>query len=304
MFERWLQKGGDDKTMVTYGETLAPMRPVYFVTRRNSAGHRWISIQHATNYRNKMGFYHRFSEFNRLGPDDKRMISPKPDYYFVHGPQYANILSEFYPNERIRLIGCLKYDRLHRLYSQNRLTTSRRGKLRMLLLAPSVGDEEIILKMFSGGLKELPGWQVVLSKHPAVSQERILEIIRRNKIDLDIEFDPSKSTIQLIERANLVVCSYSSIALESYFLGIPSLRVLNPEQPPMVENEPGITYITSQKEFLRALMNIATDPCGGQGSSQIIETLDNYFLHFDGKASARLWENLRALGNSMPVDLL
>jgi hypothetical protein len=302
MFERWLQKNKGDKTLVTYGETLAPMRAVYFVTRRHAAGHRWISIQHATVYKNKMGFYHRFSEFNQLGPDDRHLISPQPDYYFVHGPQFSNILAEFYSPDRIRMIGCLKYDRLNRLYGQNRPDIRQSGEDRVMLLAPSVGDEEIILRMFVG-LRELPGWRIMLSRHPTVSQDKIVGIIQRNKITLPIKFDLSKSTIQVIENCSLVVCSYSSIALESYFLGVPSVRVLNPEQPPIVEDESGLTYITSQEEFLRVLRNFAADPSRGHGNSRVKQTLDYYFLHFDGMASARFWENLRTIRYSMQTDL-
>lgn len=302
MFECWLNGGKSDRTLVAYGETLAPMRPAYFAVRRCSARHRWITIQHSTVYRNKTGFYHRFAEFNRLGPDDKRPISPAPDYYFVHGPQSAQILSEFYPADRIRTIGCLKYDRLYRMYGQARRGTHQPGADRVLLLAPSVADVEIILKIFSG-LTQLPGWRVILSRHPAVSQERIDEIVRRNKIALHMESDPSKSTIQLIEGASLVVCSYSSIAFESNFLGVPSVRVMDPERPPLVEDEPGIPHLTTQEELLGALENCTSDSGRSERNAQVAQTLDHFFLHFDGMASARFWQNLQALGRSSQSDL-
>lgn len=294
MFERWLQKDPGDKTLVSYGETLAPIRSVYFVTRRNSPGHRWITIQHATNYRNKMQFYHRFSEFNKIELGDKRATSPMPDYYFCHGPQSANILAEFYPPERIRTIGCLKYDRLFRLYGTSKRTRPRTISERLLLLAPSVGDEEIILRMFAG-VKGLAGWRVVFSKHPAVSQDHITEIVRRNQIAIDIEFHPEKTTIQLVEDASLVVCSYSSIALESCFIGVPSVRVLNPEQPPMVEDEPGIKYVTNQHDLLRIISELADGKVIAGMPAEIFNTLDRYFLHFDGLTSWRFWTQLSQL---------
>ena len=144
MFEHWLQEDEGEKTLVTYGETLAWMRPVYHATKKVSTNHRWISIQHATVYRNKLGFYHRASEFKKTTPEEKRSISPRPDFYFVHGPQFAEILAEFYPRERIRIIGCLKYDRLHRVYGGGRKMLLSPETERMLLLAPSAGDEEAI----------------------------------------------------------------------------------------------------------------------------------------------------------------
>lgn len=295
MFERWLQRGGD-KTLVTYGETLAPMRAAYFATRKNSASHRWISIQHATIYRNKMGFYHRRSEFSRSGPDDKRSLSPMPDYYFVHGEQFADILASFYPSERIRITGCLKYDSLYRLYGKAPATPRPKASERLMLLAPSVGDEEIILRIFTG-LAAIPGWRVVLSKHPTVSQGWIDELVRRNAITLNIGFDPSKSTTQLIETASLVVCSYSGIALESLFAGVPSVRVLNPQQPPMVEDEPGIKHVTTQQQLLEVVG--AMPPSVEQYSitAEAADTLERYFYNFDGQASARFWNELSRLGD-------
>ncbi len=294
MFERWLQNSGGDKTLVTYGETLAPMRPVYFLTRKHSLGHRWISIQHAPIYKNKMGFYHRFSEFNYMDSHDKRCISPKPDYYFVHGLQFANILSEFYPTEQIRIIGCLKYDSLYRLYRQSSTTRRPHGPERRLLLAPSVGDEEIILNIFSG-LRALSGWRVFLSKHPAVSHDWINEIIKKNQISIKIEFDPSKSTIQMMESSDLVVCSYSGMALESFFVGVPSVRVLNLEQPPVVEDEPGVDYVTTQQEFLEVIAaQNNRDPLAGS-TSEVDITLNHYFYQFDGLTSQRFWMELSEL---------
>jgi len=294
MLGRWLQKSRSDKTMVTYGETSAWMRPVYFATRRHSTRHRWISIQHATVYKYKMEFYHRFSEFNKIGPDDGRLIAPGPDYYFVHGRQFADILTEFYPPDRIRTIGCLKYDRLHRLYGTSRRGARPAGSARVMVLAPSTGDEETILRMFAG-LRDLPGWRVMLSKHPVVSQDQIIEIIRRNRIDLPIEFDSSKSTIELIEDASLVICGWSGIALESYFLGVPSVRVMNPEEPPMFEDEPGIEYVTNQQDLLRVIATLADGGPMAHVTPEISNTLDRYFFRFDGLASQRFWTHLRQL---------
>ncbi len=293
MFERWLKCSGSEKILITYGETLAAMRPVYFLTRNCDLGHRWISIQHATVYRNKMGFYHRHSEFNHESANDKRHISPKPDYYFVHGQQFSKILAEFYPSERIRITGCLKYDSLFNRYAGSRLLDRPSGDP-ILLLAPSVGDEAVILKMFSG-LQALPGWRVLLSKHPTVSREWIDKLIRDNDVLINIEFDASKSTVELVESASLVICSYSGIALESIFVGVPSVRILNPEQPPMVEDEPGIRYVTTQEELLELMSEVKGVDRSTVRTPDISATLERYFYKFDGLASERFWTELGLL---------
>jgi hypothetical protein len=294
MVERWVKSSGGRQILVTYAETLAAMRPVYFVTHKHSPDHLWISIQHATIYKNKMGLYHRFSEFHIMDDDVECNISPMPDYYFVHGLQFSDILSEFYPPEKIRTIGCLKYDSLHRAYGKGPATPQMNNSGRILLLAPSVGDEEIILKMFSG-LRDLPRWKIMLSKHPAVSQEWVNELIRRHDISLTIEFDPTKSTIQLVENASMVICANSGIALESYLVGVPSVRVLNPRQPPVVEDEPGIKYVTTQEELLRAISDLGIAESFPGLTPEISNTLYRYFYQFDGLASHRFWTELGKL---------
>jgi len=135
----------------------------------------------------------------------------------------------------------------------------------------------------------------MLSKHPTVSRKWIDELIHRNGIVLNIEFDTAKSTVQLMEAASLVVCSYSGIALESFFVGRQSVRVLNPEQPPMVEDEPGIAYVTSQEELLQLMSALGDDQPLTELTPEVSATLNRYFYKFDGQASRRFWTELRNL---------
>lgn len=298
MFEEWLKFGGD-KTLVTYGETLAPMRGVYYLTRKNSPNHRWISIQHATVYKNKLGFYHRRSEFENTGNANSKGPSPMPDYYFVHGSQFYDILTQFYPSEKVRVIGCLKYDSLYRLYNKASLMSGGKVGERIILLAPSVGDEEIIIKMLIG-IDKIPGWRIVMSKHPTVSNKTIDDLLAKNSIKLNIDFDLSKSTTQWIRKASLVVCSYSSIALESLLAGVPSVRVLNLDQPPMVDKEEGISYVTTQHDFLNVVRELDLTLEKLSISSEVANTLEKFFFKFDGQASSRFWVELNRL-NDLPI---
>jgi hypothetical protein len=169
----------------------------------------------------------------------------------------------------------------------------------IILLAPSVGDEEIILKMLIG-IDEIPGWRIVMSKHPTVSKKIIDDLLYKNSIKINIDFDLSKSTTQWIREASLVVCSYSSIALESLLAGVPSVRVLNLDQPPMVDEEEGVSCVATQHEFLDVVRKLDATLEKFSISSNAANTLEKFFYKFDGQASKRFWVELNRL-NDLPM---
>jgi len=241
-----------------------------------------------------MSLYHRYSEYNYVDSGDNRHISPMPDFYFIHGKYYFEILTEFYPSDKIRIIGCLKYDSLYRKYRGSGFVNSCSDGPRLLVLAPSLGDEDILIKIFSG-IRALPGWKIVMSKHPIVSQEHVDKLIRNSEIYLTIETESLRSTTQLIEHASLVVSSYSSVGLEALFVGTPSARVLNPTQPPIAEGEFGITYLTNSQELLQLIEFVEGNEFSETIRNDEQNTLDHFFYKFDGLATSRFWTELALL---------
>ncbi|TGK17269.1 hypothetical protein EHO61_12720 [Leptospira fluminis] len=293
MFDRWLEERKSTEVIINYGETLAPIRAVNHIVNRHIFRPLWISIQHATAYRHKLGLYHRRAEFEETAED--RNFSSEPDFYFIHGKQFEEILSEYYPKERIRKIGCLKYDSLYRL--KKRMQHEKGGKpskTKALLLAPSIGDEEIIFRLFSG-LGSLAGWKVILSKHPTVSEEHIAKILLDNDVKIPIEVNPDKSTKELIYGSDLVLTGFSGIALEAAYLGVPAIRVFDSEKPPAVEGESGLAYIEDQVGLMKLLKSHEHGGRNSTGAETIQNTIRRFFFRIDGKVSQRFWENLREI---------
>jgi UDP-N-acetylglucosamine 2-epimerase len=141
--------------------------------------------------------------------------------------------------------------------------------------------------------------KVVLPLHPR-TKKIIDDLLYKNNIKINIDFDLSKSTTQWIREASLVVCSYSSIALESLLAGVPSVRVLNLDQPPMVDEEEGVRCVATQHEFLDVVRKLDATLEKCSISSNAANTLEKFFYKFDGQASKRFWVELNRL-NDLPI---
>lgn len=293
MYNNWGVSVEKPQTVITYSETLAPFRATYFFTRKSSSQILWISIQHSINYLNKLMMCPDSSEFNfpnTLGTEVSLLL---PDYYFIHGKFFYDILSSFFPLQHIRVIGCLKNDLLFSLQRKTNSIGFSTVSSRILLIVPSIGDEYRLLNLFSG-IHYLPGWSVLLSKHPASSYE-FLDIVKNNcNVLIPIEFCNHKSTIELALESDLVLSSYSSVGIESLLLGVQSLRCIDPSLPPLIDAEPGIPYISTQPEFINFLSSFNSDP----GLTVLQKaTIYNYFYKFDGLAGFRFWKELMLLIN-------
>ena len=62
-FKKWINHDKIEVSIITYGETLSPMRPVYFFSKEENNKINFFSIQHSINNRNKIGLFHRKNDF-------------------------------------------------------------------------------------------------------------------------------------------------------------------------------------------------------------------------------------------------
>ena len=278
--------------VVTYGELLAANRPVYYFVKKNNPGSKFVSIQHATVYRNKLGFYHRKHEFlSELNP------SPYPDYYFVHGLQFGDILKEYYPKENIKIIGCLKYDKLYdfksNMASIKAEINSKVNKFdgeNIVLLAPSVNDVEDIISCLQD-IKLPEKWRIVISLHPIIDPEKIKRYIEKLGLSYQIEFYLGVPTQKLLTVSDLVVCGYSTVALEAAVFGVPSVRILLSNRPPLTEGEKGVAYCYSKEEF-KAFFDSFVSRADENMTVLTDKLVEDYFYKIDGKVHERFWQQL------------
>lgn len=305
-FERWLRRAGAPQLVVTYAETVALLRPLYYFAKRAGAAHRLVSIQHASFINNKLFLLHRAADFSQDANWDGRQYSPMPDRYYVHGEHFKRHLERYYPADRIDVVGCLKNDRfLPILAEREQRATAARQKIggnaadRILLVTPSVNDFQDILSIFIDAT--LPaGWRVIITPHPFIPLDTYRRIIEAARITIPLEFSPGVSTHELLTISDLAVCGYSSVAFEAPIFGVPAVRIFNTASCPQFDDEPCVPSFSRAADFWSWFAQNFNSPAGADGKAAAIDRMvSDYFFHIDGRAADRLWEGLRPVAESI-----
>jgi len=303
-FLNWSNQQVNNLTIISYLETLAAARPVYYFGRKSKAKCTFVALQHSTIYKNKIDFYNRREEFNYFS-NDSISFSPQPDFYLLHGNQAKEMVSEFMINNQLEVIGCVKYDKYKRFVDD---ITDKRNKIRQsigsgdkytVVLAPSFGIDLIgMLEMFKD-VKNMPSKiRFIISPHPLVSVSSIKEMISSMSINHKFEFYPEFSTQDLVIGSDLVVCGYSSIALEALIFQTSSIRVVGSEQIPLFENEDSIMYIENKADFwdyIYSNMNSKIKKKLQEDNNKLVE---KFFYKIDGNAKDRMWNFLKTIRNN------
>jgi len=303
MVRNFLRKNfNSPRYFVNYLELSAVIRATYFFIKNLPVKHTTIALQHAISHKNKLGFYYRRAEFNYLS-NDFIIGAPTADFYFVHGPQFRKIASEFFPNNSIREIGFVKFDHLlisypHRSHFSDHTPICRRDDDFVILLAPTVGaDVHNLLRLFTVPFSQ-EKYRIILSPHPLANSMELLQSISDLNLNALIEMYPDYTTYELMLSCDLVVCGYSSTAVESLFLGIPSIRILDESSIPFVEDEDAIPYATSPDDFWHKVLNVQK----GFNDSAVRLMLEYYFNDLTHKSSSLFWLELSKIMHYEPSN--
>ena len=272
----------EDTIVVTYGETMADNQAFYYFAKKFCPKIRILSIQHSLNNRNKLGLVHPISAFSvgNVQHEDEHKFACRPDLYLVHGEQFAAIAKEFLPVETVQAIGCIKYDDVSNITPIKPVG----GGVLTLLIAPSLGDEVSLLAIASTAMVGT-SWRVVVNFHPARGKQEILKFLSADLRYADFEIG-KKSTIAAIHETDLVLTGYSVLAMEALMHGVPSVRLLPPNQPPAIDFDEGLPIVTSP-DGLRQILDRRTR--GERIVDDATGILEKFFGPFDGCAHERLW---------------
>lgn len=305
-FEHWLRRAGAPQLVVTYAETVALLRPLYYFAKRAGAGHRLVSIQHATFINNKLFLLHRAADFSQDGDWDGRRYSPMPDRYYVHGEHFKRHLERYYPADRVEIVGCLKNDRFLPILAgrEQRAAAARRNiggnaADRILLVTPSVNDFQDILGIFVDAV--LPaGWRVIITPHPFIPLGTYRRMIETARVTIPLEFSPGVSTHELLTIADLVVCGYSAVAFEAAIFGVPAVRIYSTASCPQFDDEPCVPSFSRAADFWSWFAQSIKSTAGTDGKAAAIDRMvSDYFYRIDGRAADRLWESLLPVAESI-----
>jgi hypothetical protein len=304
-FERWLRRAGEPQLVVTYAETVALLRPLYYFAKQAAAAHSLVSIQHTSFINNKLFLLHRAADFARDANWDGRRYSPMPDRYFVHGEHFKRHLERYYPADRIEVVGCLKNDRfLPILVEREQRASAALQKLggnttdRILLVTPSVNDFQDILSIFIDAT--LPaGWRVIITPHPFISLDTYRRVLGAARVTIPLEFSPGVSTQELLTITDLVVCGYSAVAFEAAIFGVPAVRIFSTASCPQFDDEPCVPSFNRAADFWSWFAQKFNSPAGADRKAAINRMVSDYFFRIDGRAADRLWEGLRPMAESI-----
>lgn len=291
---RFLRRQQSALSVVTYGELLGPMRAIYYQARQARPGVRLIAIQHAMQCRNKLGAYSRHQEFAQNGEAEGDLFSPAPDLFLVQGPQYGEILEGFFPPQRVRTIGCLKYDSWLPLIEKQREISAnvrrqlRVGDRRLLLVAPSVNDDAEIFHV----LRHAPwdgSWLLVGLPHPVISRERLVRAAEQHGLGAQFIIPTDISMLELLAACDLVACGSSTVAIEAAIFGKPAIRALGTDTFPQFPQDPMIPCFSDPRDFTTWLDT--GYPSVSLRSRDVYQAMaEKYFHRLDGHAVDRLWQ--------------
>jgi hypothetical protein len=300
----WSSSQSKDLIVVSYLETLAAARPLYHFARKSKINTTFVALQHSTIYKNKIDFYNREEEFNYYS-DNSINFSPQPDFYLLHGEQAKEMVSEFINKDRLEVIGCVKYDQFIRTVNnlenirRNVNSTIGHSNMFTILLAPSFGvDLSGMLKMFENVTYDFSKIRFIISPHPLVSISSIMEIISLSSIKVKFDFFPEFSTQDLAISSDLVVCGYSSLAIEALIFETPSIRIIRDEQIPLFENEDSIMYIENKDKFWKYIDSCFDSSTIKNSKEDITKLISFYLFKIDGNAKDRMWSFLKKIQNT------
>ena len=211
------------KKFINYGEFTPGYRSTYFFLKKSINKPKIITVQHSNSNYNLLYSFNKKKEFAKknnykIGIE----FSPQPDLYLTHGSQFNDQIKRNF--RKTKIIGPLKYD-YHfitsdkkKLFKKNRKTLTKN-----ILICPSVGDHDTILDLLTNSVSFKHNY--ILSPHP--TYRRIYNQYQNalNRI-CNFSYNKNLTTYDYIMKADLILCSWSSIANEAMYLGIPAIRII------------------------------------------------------------------------------
>lgn len=271
------------KYFITYSK-LSISRAIYFFLKKNYKNIKIINYQHGHCTSNILFDNHRSKEFSKKNFLNGINYSPAPDIFLTQGDQYNKIVKKFFKN-KIYSIGCLKYDKL---VFKNSFYEKDKIRKKTILVCPSIGDEDDLLQYFYKS--KVKNIRLILSPHPTYKNETIKKFKKKLKDKFFIEIFNNKSTFELVQIADLVVCGFSSVAFEAGILGKKAIRALNLSNPIYNEYKDGVPFVFDQKKFDHKLKNIQKIKFN---KSVVKKNIFNYFFKLDNSSSKRFWKILK-----------
>jgi hypothetical protein len=275
-------------SVVTYGEMISEMLFFYSMLRFKLPDLKIVILQHSLLFENKMQMI-MFPDFFTPRNGNRFEAVQGPDLYLLQGEQAKRIVSKFLPEEKIRVIGCLK--------NKNVAIEKRKSGERAItnvVVALSLGDEFYVINCIRD-LIDLPDIKWSICFHPAVSnytRNECTQIIGLNHVSVDFF---SGKTREKIDDADVVISGYSAVGIEALQYGLDTIRIVDPGFPPTIDNDSRIPCVASVAELANLLDLVRR----GQDLIKEKESIVyDYFFLQDDRESERLWDVINGLNQT------
>jgi hypothetical protein len=278
----FLGKLNNPQTIVTYGDFFAEYRGDYFFGTSNSKDSKFVSVQHSRLGRNYGPAYNRKIEFSH--EKDTKYLCPSPNLYCAQGAQYKNILSSFFPIEKIKIIGSLRHIAP---------VSFDKYKEDLIIIAIGSSDVDILVSFLKEVIIE-KRWKIIVTTHPAIDVLYLKKIIN-NFQHLNIELNCDVSTMTLLPIARLLICSRSNVAFESTIFNTKPVRIIPIDVFPSCEGDSRILEFSDAIAFSEWFKN-NEDNLNDENMPKIV---NDYYYKIDGLSSKRLWDFLMSR-NELP----
>ena len=253
-FKNFFQEFNINQIIVTYGELFTHSKVYYYLIKKLNSKHKIVAIQHAINSKNKVQSYFRKNEFSNNENTFGNSISPSPDYFLLQGEQYYNIASEFFDQNKLKIIGSLKYQNFREiLLNRNNIKNELKSKYKFIkekniLLSPSVNDILQILNILKN-FKIPKEWSLIIKPHPSQNSEMVQKNIIKYTPQLDIKIIDKENIADLIVCSDLVISGYSSVAIETLYFNVNSIRAGIYSEFPLFDFDKKIPIFYDSKTF-------------------------------------------------------
>ena len=141
--------------------------------------------------------------------------------------------------------------------------------------------------------KNTEGWKVILCPHPATNISDIKRYQEKLNPNLDIYYEASLRTYEVITASKLVISGYSASAIESCFFGVKAVRFVKIGTFPLFEYEKIIPVFHNGEMFIKWFNDYDWSFKRDVNQKKELDKLiENYYHKIDGKTSSRMWDYL------------
>ena len=271
----------DDGSVVTYGELISDTLFFYALLRLRLPAIKIVAIQHSLIFKNKMQMI-MHPEFFISRNGNRLESAPMPDLYLLQGEQAKRIVTQFIPEDRIKIIGSLKSG----VYlDQNSAFSVKKSHIN-ILVALSLGDEFYVLDCIQD-MFTISNFKWTICFHPAVSSKvknQLLQIIKER--DEFIELYTGKTSDKFGD-TDVVISGYSAVGIEALQYGLDTIRIVNSGLPPTIDDDSRIPSVSSFAELSILLKSKSEGEILVTDKDSVVH---DFFYIQDNREDERFWD--------------